>query len=162
MAIGSTAACRFAGPLAAWAESDRGSSAMSAPMECIAAGELLSSTPLAVSSPADIAIGSAIHVQRIGPMDQAHHHLARLHRKLSADYDGPEMPPPPKPKWMRLKTYSRIVQQIEAGQERLDVAFTVGAQHILAQAGKIGPTTKATTMNTMPAPAEMYSLATTG
>ena len=72
-------------------------------------------------------------VQRVGPMDQAHHHLARLHRKLSADYDGPEMPPPPKPKWMRLKTYSRIAQQIEDGQERLDVAFTVGAQHILAR-----------------------------
>jgi hypothetical protein len=73
------------------------------------------------------------NVQRIGPMDQAHHRLARLHRKLSADYDGPEMLAPPKPKWMRLKTYSRIVKQIEDGQERLDVAFAVGAQHILAR-----------------------------
>jgi hypothetical protein len=43
------------------------------------------------------------------------------------------MPPPPKPKWMRWKTYSRIAQQIEEGQERLDVVFTVGAQHILAR-----------------------------
>jgi hypothetical protein len=34
---------------------------------------------------------------------------------------------------MRYKTYSRIAQQIEDGQERLDVAFTVGAQHILAR-----------------------------
>lgn len=72
-------------------------------------------------------------VQRVGPMDQAHHQLARLHRKLSADYDGPEMSPPPKPKWMRWKTYSRIARHIEEGQERLDVAFTVGAQHILAR-----------------------------
>jgi hypothetical protein len=73
------------------------------------------------------------NVQRIGPMDQAHHHLARLHRKLRAGYDGPEGPPPPKPKWMRWKTYSRLVQQIEAGEERLDFVFAIGAQHILAQ-----------------------------
>jgi hypothetical protein len=73
------------------------------------------------------------NVQRVGPMDQAHRHLARLHRKLSADYDGPEMPPPPKPKWMRWKTYSHLVQQIEAGEERLDIVFTIGAQRLLAQ-----------------------------
>jgi hypothetical protein len=73
------------------------------------------------------------NVQRIGPMDQAHHHLARLHRKLSADYDGPEGPPAPKPKWMRWKTYSKLVQQIEAGEERLDIVFTIGAQRLLAQ-----------------------------
>lgn len=72
-------------------------------------------------------------VQRGGPMDRAHHHLARLHRKLGADYDGPDMPPPPKPKWMRWKTYSRIAQQIEAAQEQLDVVFATGAQRILAQ-----------------------------
>ena len=66
-------------------------------------------------------------------MDQAHHHLARLHRKLGADYDGPEMPPPTKPKWIRWKTYSRIARHIEAGRERLDVAFTVGTQHIVAR-----------------------------
>ena len=89
------------------------------------------------------------NVQRIGPMDQAHHHLARLHRKLSADYDGPEVPPPPKPKWMRWKTYSRIAQQIEEGQERLDIVFTVGVQHILAGMERSDRRSKATTMNTM-------------
>ena len=73
------------------------------------------------------------NVQRIGPMDQAHQHLARLHRKLSADYDGPEGPPPPKPKWMRWRTYSRLVQKIEEGEERLDIVFTIGAQRLLAQ-----------------------------
>lgn len=31
-------------------------------------------------------------VQRAGPLDQAHHNLARLHRKLSAKYDGPNEP----------------------------------------------------------------------
>jgi hypothetical protein len=66
-------------------------------------------------------------------MDRAHHRLARLHRKLSANYDGPDRPPPPRPKWMRQKRYSRIVQQIAAGQEQLDVVFTAGAQRILAR-----------------------------
>jgi hypothetical protein len=72
-------------------------------------------------------------VQRGGPMDRAHQNLARLHRKLGAAYDGPDMPPPRKPKWMRWRTYSRIAQQIEAGQERLDVVFTAGAQRILSR-----------------------------
>jgi hypothetical protein len=72
-------------------------------------------------------------VQRGGPLDRAHHNLARLHRKLRADYDGPNTPPPPKPKWMRWKTYSRIAQQIEGGQERLDVVFTIGAQRFLGR-----------------------------
>ena len=76
-------------------------------------------------------------VQRVGPMDQAHHQLARLHRKLSADYDGPDMPPPPRPKWMRRRTYSRIALQIRAGEEHLDHVFTVGAQAILARLEKL-------------------------
>ncbi len=74
-------------------------------------------------------------VQRGGPMDRAHHRLARLHRKLRADYQGPDTPPP-KPKWMRWKTYSRIAKQIEAGQERLDMVFVAGAQRILARIDK--------------------------
>jgi hypothetical protein len=70
------------------------------------------------------------------PMDRAHHRLARLHRKLVADYDGPDRPPPQRPKWMRWKTYSRITQQLEAGQQQLDVVFMTGAQRILARAEK--------------------------
>jgi hypothetical protein len=72
-------------------------------------------------------------VQRGGPMDQAHHNLARLHRKLNARYECPDLPPPPKPKWMRWKTYNRIAQQIEQGQDRLEVEFLAGAQRILAR-----------------------------
>jgi hypothetical protein len=72
-------------------------------------------------------------VQRGGPMDRAHHRLARPHRKLAADYDGPDRPPPPKPKWMRWKTYSHILEQIEAGQQQLDVVFKAGAQRMLAR-----------------------------
>ena len=52
--------------------------------------------------------GLGYAVQRGGPMDSAHHRLRRLHRKLGANYDGPDGIPPPKPKWMRWRTYSRI------------------------------------------------------
>jgi hypothetical protein len=75
-------------------------------------------------------------VQRRGPVDRAHHHLARLHRKLGSDYDGPFGPPPIKPKWMRRRTYDSVLQQIEAGVERLDIAFTAGAQRLLARLGR--------------------------
>jgi hypothetical protein len=76
-------------------------------------------------------------VQRIGPLNQAHHNLARLHGKLGAHYERPDLPAPPKPKWMRWKTYSRIAQRIEEGQERLDEAFIAGAWLILARAEKL-------------------------
>ncbi len=75
-------------------------------------------------------------VQRIGPLDQAHHNLARLHQRLSAHYERPDLPSPPKPKWMRWRTYSRIACQIEEGRERLDEAFMAGAQRIVARAEK--------------------------
>jgi hypothetical protein len=76
-------------------------------------------------------------IQRDRQMDQAHHNLARMHRKLGADYDGPDGPTPPKPKWMRWKTYSRIAKQIEAGQMRLDEAFVLASQRIIAWEAKL-------------------------
>jgi hypothetical protein len=75
-------------------------------------------------------------VQRGGLMDRAHHRLAGLHRRLGAEYDGPDGPPPRRPKWMRPRTYNRVVQQIEAGEDRLNVVFTLGAQRILARLDK--------------------------
>jgi hypothetical protein len=72
-------------------------------------------------------------VQRGGPIDRAHQTLARLHRKLGAEYERPDLPPPPKPKWMRWKTYSRIAAQIEAGEEHLDEVFILGAQRIVGR-----------------------------
>ena len=76
-------------------------------------------------------------IQRDGPMDQAHHRLRRLHRKLGADYDGPDGMPPERPKWMRQRTYDRVVQQIEAGEDRLDHVFMVGMQRLLAEVDKL-------------------------
>lgn len=76
-------------------------------------------------------------VQRGGRMDQAHHRLARLHQKLGADYDGPDGAPPPRPKWMRKRTYDHVVRLIEAGEDRLDSVFTIGAERILARLGRM-------------------------
>jgi hypothetical protein len=67
-------------------------------------------------------------VQRGGRMDCAHHRLARLHRRLGADYDGPDGPPPPRPKWMRRRTYQRVVRQIEQGEDHLNAVFIVRAR----------------------------------
>ena len=41
------------------------------------------------------------------------------------DYDGPLGFAPAKAKWMRWPTYDRIAQQIEAADERLDVAIAI-------------------------------------
>jgi hypothetical protein len=76
-------------------------------------------------------------VQRGGRMDQAHHCLRRLHRKLGADYDGPDGPPPPRPKWMRQRTYDRVVRQIEAGEDHLNDVFIAGAQRFLTRIGRL-------------------------
>ena len=74
--------------------------------------------------------------QRGDRMDQADHNLRRLHRKLSSEYVGPHQPPPPKPKWMRWRTYDRLADQIEAGQERLDTIFSTGAMRIYTRIHK--------------------------
>jgi len=72
-------------------------------------------------------------VQRGSLMDRAHHRLARFHRKLGADYDGPDGPPPPRPKWMRQRTYQRAVQQIEDGEDHLNAVFMAGSQRLLSR-----------------------------
>jgi hypothetical protein len=72
-------------------------------------------------------------------MDRAYHRLRRLHRKLGADYDGPDGIPPRKPKWMRWRTYSRIALQIRAGEDHLDQVFMVGAQRFLDRVDKSRP-----------------------
>jgi len=76
-------------------------------------------------------------IQRDGPMDRAHHRLRRLHRRLGADYFGSDGIPPRRPKWMRQRTYDRVVQQIEAGEDHLDHVFMVGAQRIFARVDKL-------------------------
>ena len=139
MEIGSpsTSACQSAGRHVAWAVNAHGSSAMSRPVECTCGRQVakLYGAGRLFACRHCYRLGYA--VQRGGPMDGAHHRLRRLHRKLGADYNGPDGIPPPKPKWMRWRTYSRIASQIEAGEEHLDHIFTVGAQRFLSRIDRL-------------------------
>lgn len=69
--------------------------------------------------------------QRDDAMSRCHARLAKLHGKLGADYDGPDLPPPRKPKGMRWRTYNGLAERVEAEQDRLDVVFIAGAERLL-------------------------------
>lgn len=69
--------------------------------------------------------------QRGTALDRAHGRLARLHRKLGADYDGPLGDEPPRPKGMRRATYERLLGELGAAGERLDVAWLTGSARLL-------------------------------
>ena len=92
------------------------------------------------------------NVQRIGQWIRRTTTLRVCTVSLALIMMGQRCPPPPKPKWMRWKTYLYLVQQIEAGEARLDFVFTIGAQHILARLERSGRPPEETTMNTMPTP----------
>lgn len=72
--------------------------------------------------------------QSASAMDRSHARLARLHRKMGGDYDNPDAPPPPRPKWMRHQTYAGLVAELEAQVERHDDIWLVGAERIMARA----------------------------
>jgi hypothetical protein len=67
-------------------------------------------------------------------MDRSHARLARLHRKMGADYDNPDAPPPPRPKWMRHHTYARLVAELKGQVERHDDIWLAGAERMMARA----------------------------
>lgn len=75
-------------------------------------------------------------VQSHTPMDRAHRRLGKLYRRLSGDYGGMHSAWPSKPKWMRWRTYQRLTEQIEAGNDALDAAF---APNMLRLIGRYGP-----------------------
>lgn len=67
-------------------------------------------------------------------MDRSHGRLARLHGKMGGDYDNPDAPPPPRPKWMRRHTYARLVADLEGRVERHDDIWLAGAERMMARA----------------------------
>ena len=64
------------------------------------------------------AMGLAYRVQRLDSMQKGHARIARAFAKLGASYSGLDEPTPPKPKWMRHKTYDRLVADIEDAEKR--------------------------------------------
>ena len=110
---------------------------MSAPTGFIAAGRLQSSSVAVDYSRAATVTASAMRCNGVGSSDRAHHRLARLHRKLGSNYDGPDGMPPAKPKWMRWPTYSRLALQIRAGEEHLNQVYMLGTLRLLGRLDKM-------------------------
>ncbi len=66
------------------------------------------------------ALGLGYQVQRLDAIQKGHARMARAFSKLGAPYHSLHQPIPAKPKWMRLKTYHRLVANIGtvAGRHR--------------------------------------------
>jgi hypothetical protein len=83
------------------------------------------------------AYGLAYASQRCGFIGQAHARLERLHDKLGASYSGTCTGLPPRPKGMRTRTYTRLVEEIDAAYVALEEEFCAGAERILSRAGQV-------------------------
>ena len=64
-------------------------------------------------------------------MARSHGRLARLHHRLGGTYDHCDQPLPPRPKWMRRRTYDRLRAQWLAALERHDDIWMAGAERML-------------------------------
>jgi hypothetical protein len=56
---------------------------------------------------------------------------ARIKKRLIADLDPDDWDLPPKPKWMRWRTYNRMVDRFDACEAAIDQAFVMKAARIL-------------------------------
>lgn len=77
----------------------------------------------------------AYQSQRISEMKRCHSKLARICRKVGAEYDWTEAGLPPRPKGMRWRTYDRLQDEWYVTEDRLDMLFVVGAARFL----RLGP-----------------------
>src|SRR5262245_19414723 len=68
--------------------------------------------------------------QFMTPMDRAYHAMEKIKRRLIGELDPEQWDLPPKPKWMRWKTYRRLVEEFE----RYEAAIDAGA---LSRASKL-------------------------
>jgi hypothetical protein len=75
----------------------------------------------------------AYRSQRITALDRSHDRQRRLHRKLGADYEYFEQPPPPRPKGMHQGTYERLAAELYEAMELHDQLFAFSAAPILAR-----------------------------
>jgi hypothetical protein len=62
----------------------------------------------------------AYRSQFLGPDDRAHAGQAKIKARLIGDCDPAEWDLPPKPKWMRWRTYNRYVERYDAYEDILD------------------------------------------
>src|SRR6476620_5312006 len=73
----------------------------------------------------------AYRSQFMTAMDRAYLGMERIKRRLIGDLDPQECHLPPKPKWMRWKTYRRFVEQFERYEAMLDVGALSRAMKLM-------------------------------
>ena len=73
----------------------------------------------------------AYRSQFMTPIDRAHLGKERIKRRLIGELDPEEWDLPPKPKWMRWKTYHRLVEQFEGYEAAIDAAALARATKLL-------------------------------
>jgi hypothetical protein len=73
----------------------------------------------------------AYRSQFMTAMDRAYLGMERIKRRLIGDLDPQEWDLPPKPKWMRWKTYRRFVEQFERYEAMLDAGALSRVKRLL-------------------------------
>jgi hypothetical protein len=71
--------------------------------------------------------------QREARSDRLMRRARKLHRDLGGDGAAIGQMPPPKPKWMRYRTYERKVSAWRAADERADAAWAAGAWRLISR-----------------------------
>ena len=66
---------------------------------------------------------------------RAHRGKERIKSRLIADLNPDEWDLPPKPKWMRWRTYNTHVEKFDRYEELLDLAFITAANRLLKKYG---------------------------
>jgi hypothetical protein len=78
----------------------------------------------------------AYESQRDKPLFRAQAREARVVRKLGAVYEHPDTPTPPRPKWMRHKTYDRLCAELEWWQAAQGLAFVADSKRFMSRWGR--------------------------
>ena len=60
----------------------------------------------------------------------SHWRIARIHQRLGDEYVSLPDTPPRKPKWMRYRTYDRLVAEWKTAMERHDAIFLAGSERL--------------------------------
>jgi hypothetical protein len=73
----------------------------------------------------------AYRSQFMTAMDRAYLGMERIKRRLIGDLDPQEWHLPPKPKWMRWKTYQRLIERFERYEAALDAGSLSRAMKLM-------------------------------
>jgi hypothetical protein len=73
----------------------------------------------------------AYRSQFMSAMDRAYLGMERIKRRLIGDLDPQEWDLPPKPKWMRWRTYRRLVERFERYEAALDAGALSRAMKLM-------------------------------